>query len=134
MKLLQFKAHWCHPCKQQTKEFEENPVDTELVPIDVDEDKEDLATKYNVRAVPTMVLVGDNDEVLNKWVGITKSSTINEFITKKELMAIMPLLSVISSVASEIDYYSVDYDVKDLGHLADKLREAAATFRKEAKI
>lgn len=80
MKLLQFKAVWCNPCKMQTKEFEENPVDTELVPIDVDEDKEDLATKYNVRAVPTMVLVGDNDEVLNKWVGITKSSTINEFI------------------------------------------------------
>lgn len=80
MKLLQFKASWCGPCKMQTKEFEENPVDTELVPIDVDEDKEDLATKYNVRAVPTMVLVGDNDEVLNKWVGITKSSTINAFI------------------------------------------------------
>lgn len=80
MKLLQFKAVWCNPCKMQTKEFKENPVDTELVPIDVDEDKEDLATKYNVRAVPTMVLVGDNDEVLNKWVGITKSSTINEFI------------------------------------------------------
>lgn len=80
MKLLQFKASWCNPCKQQTKEFEKNPVDTELVPIDVDEDEEDLATKYNVRAVPTMVLVGDNDEVLNKWVGITKSSTINEFI------------------------------------------------------
>lgn len=80
MKLLQFKAVWCNPCKMQTKEFEENPVDTELVPIDVDGDKEDLATKYNVRAIPTMVLVGDNDEVLNKWVGITKSSTINEFI------------------------------------------------------
>lgn len=80
MKLLQFKASWCGPCKMQTKEFEENPVDTELVPVDVDEDKEDLATKYNVRAVPTMILVGDNDEVLSKWVGITKSSTINEFI------------------------------------------------------
>lgn len=80
MKLLQFKASWCNPCKQQTKEFEENPVDTELVPIDVDEDDKDLATKYNVRAVPTMILVGDNEEVLNKWVGITKSSTINEFL------------------------------------------------------
>lgn len=80
MKLLQFKASWCGPCKMQTKEFEENPVDTELVPIDVDEDKEDLATKYGIRSIPTMILVGDNDEVLNKWVGITKSSTINEFI------------------------------------------------------
>lgn len=55
-------------------------------------------------------------------------------MTKKELLAVMPLLGVISSVASEIDYYSVDYDVKDLGHLADKLREAVAAFRKEAKI
>lgn len=55
-------------------------------------------------------------------------------MTKKELTAIITLLGVIRSVASEIDYYSVDYDVKDLGHLADKLREAVATFRKEAKI
>lgn len=43
-------------------------------------------------------------------------------MTKKELTAIMPLLGVIRSVASEID------------HLADKLREVVATFRKEAKI
>lgn len=80
MKLLQFKASWCNPCKQQTKEFEENPVDTELVPIDVDEDDNDLATQYGIRSIPAMILVGDNDEVLNKWVGVTKSSTINEFI------------------------------------------------------
>lgn len=57
-----------------------------------------------------------------------------EIMTKKELMAIIPLLDVIRSIASEIDYYSIDYNVKDLGHLADKLREAVATFRKEAKI
>lgn len=55
-------------------------------------------------------------------------------MTKKELQAIMPLLSAVRSVASEIDYYSVDYGVKDLGSLADKLREAVATFRKGAKI
>lgn len=55
-------------------------------------------------------------------------------MTKKELKAIMPLLSIINSAASEIDYYSVDYDVKDLGHIADKLRKAVANFRKEAKI
>ena len=80
MKLLQFKAMWCSPCKQQTKEFEENPVDTELVPIDVDEDEEGLTTQYSIRSIPTMVLVGDKDEVINRWTGFTKSSTINEFI------------------------------------------------------
>lgn len=80
MKLLQFKAVWCNPCKQQTKEFEENPVDVELVPIDVDEDDKDLATKYSIRSIPTMILLSDNEEILNRWTGVTKSSTINEFI------------------------------------------------------
>ena len=80
MKLLQFKASWCNPCKQQTKEFEKNPVDVELVPIDVDEDDKGLTTQYSIRSIPTMVLVGDNDEVINRWTGVTKSSTINEFI------------------------------------------------------
>ena len=80
MKLLQFKAVWCNPCKQQTKEFKENPVDVELEAIDVDEDDKDLATQYSIRSIPTMVLVGDNDEVINRWTGVSKSSTINEFI------------------------------------------------------
>lgn len=55
-------------------------------------------------------------------------------MTKKELQAIMPLLSAIRSAALEIDYYSTDYDCKSLGTVADNLREAVAKFRKEAKI
>ena len=80
MKLLQFKASWCNPCKQQTKEFEENPLNIELQPIDVDDDNEDLATKYKVMSIPTMILLSDNEEILNRWTGLTKSNTINEFI------------------------------------------------------
>lgn len=80
MKLLQFKASWCGPCKMQTKEFEKNPVDVELETIDIDEDDKDLATKYSIRSIPTMILLSDNEE-LNRWTGITKSSIINEFIT-----------------------------------------------------
>lgn len=80
MKLLQFKASWCNPCKQQTKEFEDNPLNIELQSIDVDEDNEDLATKYKVMSIPTMILLSDNEEILNRWTGLTKSNTINEFI------------------------------------------------------
>lgn len=80
MKLLQFKASWCGPCKVQTKEFEKNPIDVELEAIDIDECDKDLQSKYNISTIPTMVLLDDNDEVLNKWFGVTKSSTINEFI------------------------------------------------------
>ena len=46
----------------------------------------------------------------------------------------MPLIDAINSAASEIDYYSIDYDCKSLGSTADKLREALAKFRKEAKV
>ena len=80
MKLLQFKASWCNPCKQQTKEFEDNPLNIELQSIDVDEDNEDLATKYKVMSIPTMILLSDNEEILNRWTGFTKSNIINEFI------------------------------------------------------
>lgn len=81
MKLLQFKASWCGPCKMQTKKFEENPVDVELETIDIDEDDKDLATKYSIRSIPTMILLSDNEEILNRWTGVTKSSIINGFIT-----------------------------------------------------
>lgn len=80
MKLLQFRAVWCGPCKMQTKEFEENPVSVELVAIDIDDDDNDLKTQYNVRSIPTMILIGDKDEVINRWTGFTKSSTINQSI------------------------------------------------------
>lgn len=87
MKLLQFKAVWCSPCKMQTKEFEENPIDVEVVAVDIDEDKEDLSTKFSIRAIPTMILIGDNDEMLHRWTGYTKSSTINGFINESRGIA-----------------------------------------------
>ena len=55
-------------------------------------------------------------------------------MTKKELQAIMPLLSAIRSAALAIDYYGADYDCTGLKHISDRLREAMETFRKEVKI
>lgn len=55
-------------------------------------------------------------------------------MTKKELQAIMPLLSAVRSAASAIDYYGADYDCTGLKHISDRLREAMETFRKEVKI
>lgn len=83
MKLLQFKAVWCNPCKLQTKEFKENPIDVEIEAVDIDNDETNLTTKYKVRSVPTMVLIGDNNEVIEKWPGFTKSEVINKVIKEK---------------------------------------------------
>lgn len=80
MKLLQFKAEWCNPCKLQTKEFESNKLNVELNAINVDDDPDDLTNQYKVRSIPTMVLINDNGEEINRWSNFTKVSTINEFI------------------------------------------------------
>lgn len=55
-------------------------------------------------------------------------------MTKKELQAIMPLLSAVRSAALAIDYYGADYDCTGLKHISDRLKEAITKFRKEAKV
>lgn len=81
MKLLKFSATWCGPCKHQKAEFEAHPLDIPLEEYDVDdENAQDLVKKHNVRSIPTMVLVDDKGETLNRWVGITQSETINNYV------------------------------------------------------
>lgn len=55
-------------------------------------------------------------------------------MTKKELLALTPLIGAINSAVSDMNYYSVDYDCKGLGSTADRLQEALKKFRKEAKL
>lgn len=55
-------------------------------------------------------------------------------MTKKELMEAQSLIDAVRSAASEIDYYSADYDCSNLGGIADKLRKALEKFRKTVKL
>lgn len=55
-------------------------------------------------------------------------------MTKKELLALTPLIGAVTRAVSDIDYYSVDYDCRELGSVADNLREALYKFKKETKI
>lgn len=79
MKLLKFSASWCVPCKAQAKIFSEQPPIVEVEEIDVDSDNE-LISKFNIRSVPTMILVDDEGNALHRWSGITNSEEINRLI------------------------------------------------------
>lgn len=78
-KLLKFKAVWCGPCKTLSNIMEGADLGVEVVEIDVDEDTES-AVKYNIRGVPTLILVEDGVEMkrtsgvqtlekLKQWLG-----------------------------------------------------------------
>ena len=61
--LVKFTASWCPPCKVMDREVfgraaiaEELSKRARVVAVDIDEHK-DLAQRYNVQAVPTMVLI-----------------------------------------------------------------------------
>lgn len=79
MKVLKFYSPCCGQCKVVAKEFKDNPIDASVEDIDITENPE-LAEKYNVRGLPTMILLNDKEEVVETWHGIVKSETINNKI------------------------------------------------------
>ncbi len=58
--LVDFSATWCGPCKMQHPILEEleNETDYSIYNVDVDE-SEDIAGKYNVNAVPSLMIFKD---------------------------------------------------------------------------
>jgi|14_taG_2_1085336.scaffolds.fasta_scaffold31778_2 thioredoxin 1 len=68
MKYLYFSAPWCGPCRTLGPIMNEVATQVPVTKIDVDSDYE-LAQKYNVRNVPTVVLMNGESEV-KRFVGV----------------------------------------------------------------
>jgi thioredoxin 1 len=81
MKLLKFYATWCAPCKGLSIVIDgvKDQLDTIIEDIDIENNIE-LAQKYGVRTVPTLVLVDDNGEVVKKTTGMMNEQQFLEFV------------------------------------------------------
>jgi len=77
--LLKFSATWCGPCKSLANNFKHVDLgDVELINIDIEEDSAKTIS-YDVRGVPTMILLEDGVEIKRK-TGVLMADQIEEFI------------------------------------------------------
>jgi thioredoxin 1 len=78
-KLWDFWATWCPPCKQLKPTIEalekEYEGKIEIKSIDVDQNK-DLAEKFKVQAIPTLVFLDAKGNELSRIVGLVPRDTI----------------------------------------------------------
>ncbi len=80
--LVDFFADWCPPCKVLAPILESLSQDytgrTKFVKVDVDESK-DLAGRYKIEALPTVVLFSGGGEV-HRWVGLQEVDRYRQVI------------------------------------------------------
>ena len=78
--LVDFYATWCGPCKVLSGVLE-NVADSIGVPIlKIDVDKhEELARRFKVMSIPTVILFEDGKEVKKK-IGFMNEKKVSEFV------------------------------------------------------
>lgn len=81
--LVDFHAAWCGPCKMLApiiSELENNRDDFYVGKIDIDDEPE-LARKYGIEAVPTLLLF-QNGEIKNNSVGYLSKEALEKFLAE----------------------------------------------------
>ncbi len=81
MKLLKFYAEWCQPCKMQSQIIKRagDKIKTPIEDVDIDNNIM-MSVEYQVRSVPTMVLLDDDGKEVKRQVGVLNEKQLLEFL------------------------------------------------------
>lgn len=83
MKILKFYADWCGPCKTVSNMITNAELETMPVIEEIDIDKElELTGQYGVRGVPTMILLDEDGNEVDRYVGAGDKNKLVEFLEK----------------------------------------------------
>lgn len=77
-KLVVFKAHWCAPCKMLSKVIQDTDLGIPVETVDIDADPT-ATTEYDIRGVPTLLLMSDN-QVMRRKSGYMNAEQLKEFV------------------------------------------------------
>ena len=82
--VVDFWASWCGPCKKLAPIYEE--VSEEIEDVNFGkvnmEEHSDLATKYQVSALPTLLIIKDGD-IVAKSAGMMDKVSLTEWVQEK---------------------------------------------------
>lgn len=74
--IIRIGASWCGPCRayaptfHKVKDMDEfKDIEFKEIDIENDENGDVLAEKYQIRSVPTTILLDENDELIYKVMG-----------------------------------------------------------------
>jgi thioredoxin 1 len=81
MKILKFYADWCGPCKALTQIIKTagDKVTMPVEEVNVDENVF-MATTFNIRSLPTMVIVDEKENEIKRIVGMLNEEKLLEFL------------------------------------------------------
>ena len=80
-KVLKFSATWCGPCRALGETLSK-VEDVTIENVDID-DNEELCEKYNIRSVPTLIFLNNENKEVGRSVG---NISLDSFYNKlKEL-------------------------------------------------
>lgn len=81
--IIDFWAEWCGPCKMLSPiihEISDEVEDVKICKLNVDENQ-DLAIKYKVMTIPTIIAIKEG-QVVDQTSGFMTKSALMEFIKK----------------------------------------------------
>jgi len=85
IKVVDFYADWCRPCKQLAPILEEIDMENSHISIekiDIEDDKnEELVAQHTIYSIPTLIIFKDDIQV-DKIVGGVSKNRIMEILNK----------------------------------------------------